>query len=172
MQLEKISDGFPVNPPYVGANGVQYPPSIADAFTDAQLAQIGGRRRAAAPPTKDALKAYASQLRAAKEAVGVTVDVAADGQPAQLVPAATDVAGQMAIAGAVQLATLDPTRSFDWVTATGAVELTGAQIVKIGVAVGALVQATYTALGDVYAKIESGEIATTAAIDAYAWPGA
>jgi hypothetical protein len=61
-QLEKISDGSPVNPPYVGPAGVQYPPNIADAFSDAQLEALGWRRRAAGPvDLAPAIKAEATR---------------------------------------------------------------------------------------------------------------
>ena len=120
--------------------------------------------------SKDQLKAVASVMRAQREGAGVQVNVADEGDPPLTVWAATTLQGQIAIAGAVQLASIEPTRVFPWVTSVGAVDLTGAQVVKIGLAVGAYVQATYAALGEVYGGIDVDAITTIADLNAWVWP--
>ena len=55
-------------------------------------------------------------------------------------------------------------------TAAGFVELTATQMTAIADAVGARVQASFAAEGEVNAEIIAGTITTKGEIDAFAWP--
>lgn len=65
----------------------------------------------------------------------------------------------------------NPTLTTVWVDDNGGVtSLTGAEIVALAVAVLTYGQSVYAVLAGVMTQIASGAIATTAAIDAAAWP--
>lgn len=103
------------------------------------------------------LIAYAAQRHQLALNSGVTIDG---------VHVSTDAAGRVDMAGAVSLAQLVPTHTFDWVCMSGPVQLTSAQIIALGTAVGLHVQDTYTAYGQAVAGINDGTITSFAAIDA------
>lgn len=123
--------------------------------------------RAGQTPTQ--LAAYASVKQATVARGGISVNVAASGSP-EMVEIATDPDGCLNLSGAVQLASINPAQTFNWVQASGVVSLNATQILAMGVALGTFVQATYTALGAVLAEIAAATVTTQAQIDAYAWP--
>lgn len=76
---------------------------------------------------------------------------------------------QMMVAGSVAAA------NFDWVETSGTVSLTPQQVINVGVAVAALVQQSFTVMGQLIAAINAATVTTTAQIDAPpspipAWP--
>jgi len=136
---------------------------------------IAGKHGTIAPfvvpvPTAAQLSAYASAKQSTVAAGGISVNVAASGAP-QMVEVASDAAGCLNMSGAVQLASINPAQTFNWINANGSVvSLNATQILAMGVALGTFVQSTYTALGAVLAAIAAATITTTAQIDAFAWP--
>lgn len=124
------------------------------------------------PPSVSELVAYAEARQAALMAGGFAFDVAASGQPAEVVQADTDLSGRLNLAGLVSLAQINASFTSIWVQAGGGLTLTASEIIALGVAVGTFVEQTYQALATVLANIASGVITTTAQIDAAAWPAA
>ena len=169
MSLEKISDGSLVLPPYVDADGVQYPASIDEHFTDAELAARGWRRLAPGAPAKALLRHYAAQRRAEVAGAGIQVNIAEKGATPLTVWVATDQAGMLSLTTAVQLAQAAPKRIFQWASGAGVVDLTAAQIRAIGVAAGEHQQATYASLAEICAGIEAGAITSYDDICNWKW---
>lgn len=117
------------------------------------------------PLTGDALKVALSAYAEAKH-----TSVLNGGTTIAGVRISTDTGGRIDMAGAVSLAQLVPSHVFDWVGASGAIQLTATQVIQIGTAVALWVQSTYTTLGTVLASIQSGGITTPAQIDTANWP--
>lgn len=107
------------------------------------------------------LNAYANAKYSAQMAGGVNIGG---------VWVSTTGNGRVDMLGAVSLAQLAPEHVFDWVNGATIIQLTAAQVIALGLAVGAWVQDNYTILGAVRADIALGNITTTAEIDAAAWP--
>lgn len=133
-------------------------PRLGDAPTDGQL-----DKRPLAVPKIDAamMKGYVAAKRYAIETGGITVAGA---------HVATDRASQSMITGAVVRAQLDPASTASFKAESGFVTLTATQMLGVGVAVAAHVQACFAAEAAVLAKIESGAIKTLADVDAATWP--
>jgi len=113
------------------------------------------------PPTQADLNDYANTKYAAQMAGGVNIGG---------VWVSTTGNGRVDMLGAVSLAQLAPEHVFDWVNGATIIQLTAAQVIALGLTVGAWVQDNYTILGAVRADIALGNITTTAEIDAAAWP--
>lgn len=110
----------------------------------------------------DALLAYAARKRWLVQTGGITVDgVAVD----------TSDASRSMIADAVAYVGVAAPTTVDFKGANGWVALTPQQITAIGLAVGAHVQACFSAERLVADDIASGVITTVTAIDAAPWPG-
>lgn len=107
------------------------------------------------------LNAYAASKRYAVETGGIVVNG---------VHIATDRASQSMITGAYNYVQANPEVTVKFKTAAGFVELTASQMVAVANAVGAHVQASFAAEGEVNAQIIAGAITTSAEIDAFAWP--
>jgi hypothetical protein len=108
-----------------------------------------------------ALLDYANAKYTAQMAGGVSIDG---------VWVSTTGGGRVDMLGAVSLAQLAPEHVFDWVNGATIIQLSAAQVIALGLAVGAWVQDNYTVLGAVRAGIAAENITTTAEIDAAAWP--
>ncbi|MCJ2021052.1 DUF4376 domain-containing protein [Methylobacterium sp. E-065] len=126
----------------------------------------------AAALAQAALVAYAEGKQAGLMEGGFAYNVAAAGQPAEVVQADTDLSGRLNLAGLVSLAQLNANFTSIWVQAGGGLTLTAPEIIALGQAVGSFVVQTYQALATVLAGIASGSIASAAQIDAAAWPAA
>ncbi|MGV1756115.1 DUF4376 domain-containing protein [Rhizobium sp. A22-96] len=107
------------------------------------------------------LYAYAATKRYAVETGGVVIDG---------MRIMTDRASQSLITGAYNYVQANPDVLVKFKTAAGFVELTAAQMTAIANMVGAHVQASFAAEGEVNKQIIAGTITTTPEIDAYAWP--
>lgn len=127
------------------------------------------------PPTKAELLTYAYAKQSAVASGGVTVNVGTSEAPIE-VTTSTDAQGQNDLTSAAVLATLNPSQVFDWVEDSGTVQLTGAQIITLGVGVGVFRQLTFTILGGLVSGINSGGVTNYAQIDTptevglQAWP--
>lgn len=110
---------------------------------------------------KAALLAFASETHRQVLEGGVTVNG---------VIVSTTPAGRVDMAGAVSLAQLVPSHTFDWVCTTGPVSLSAAQVIALGTAVGLWVQSTYTTYGTAVAGINAGTITTQGQINSASWP--
>lgn len=121
-------------------------------------------------PTQAQLLAYAEVKRALISDGGVTVNIAAAGAAPLNISSLTDTDGKTDLAGAVQIAGLDPSHVFNWDQDAGSVQLNAAQVRELGLLVGAWVQSVRTAVVAVKAEIKAGTITTLAEIDAFAWP--
>jgi len=118
----------------------------------------------AAPPlTKDQLGAHADAKYLVQMAGGVFIASAG-------VWVATTDSGRIDMNGAVSLAQVNPAHIFDWVNGAETFQLTAAQVIALGIAVGLWVQQNYTVLGQIRAAIAAETITTTAEIDAAPWP--
>ena len=82
----------------------------------------------------------------------------------------TDRASQSLITGAYNYVQANPDVLVKFKTAAGFVEVTATQITAIANAVGAHVQASFAAEGEINQQIIAGNITTPAEIDAFAWP--
>lgn len=112
-------------------------------------------------PTIAKLKAYAAAKRYAIETGGVTIDgVTVD----------TSRESQTMITGATAYVAANPDATITFKAVSGWVDLTAAQVTAIGAAVGAHVQACFTAEAAVDTAIDAGTITTTSEIDGYPWP--
>lgn len=169
--LRNISNGLIAPRPFIGPGGVQLPPNIEALWSDEELAAVG-LERFVPTPTKDDLRSYADRAHAVHLVSGVSVNVAAEGDPALTIHVSTTLQGLAVINGAALLATLEPARSFTWAEASGPVTLSAAQIIIAGKAAGAFVQASYDALAALYVGIEAGGVESYADIDAWDWTGA
>lgn len=109
------------------------------------------------PPTKDQLRAYAADARWRKETGGI------DFNGAQV---RTDRESQAMITGALALMQLNPSSNIPFKTATGFVTLDAPTVTALALAVAAHVQTCFAKEAELAAAIESGAVATTAAIDA------
>ena len=112
------------------------------------------------PITVD-LYAYAATKRYAVETGGIVIDT---------MRVMTDRQSQSLITGAYNYVQANPEVTVKFKTAAGFVELTAAQMTAIANAVGAHVQASFAAEGEVDKQIIAGTITTTTEIDAFAWP--
>lgn len=133
-------------------------------YRDLLTAVAAGAEIAAyVPPTID-LAAYAANKRFAVETGGITVA----GATIQ-----TDRDSQAMITGAYAYAQADPSASINFKADSGWVTLTAAQMTAIGLAVGAHVQACFSAEAAIDADIAAGTVTTTAQIDTDTrWPSA
>ncbi|WP_267550090.1 DUF4376 domain-containing protein [Rhizobium rhizogenes] len=107
------------------------------------------------------LYAYAATKRYAVETAGVVIDG---------MRVMTDRASQSLITGAYNYVQANPDVFVKFKTASGFVDLTATQMTAIANAVGAHVQASFVAEGEVNKQIVAGAITTTAGVDAFAWP--
>ncbi|TIX88634.1 DUF4376 domain-containing protein [Rhizobium sp. P44RR-XXIV] len=107
------------------------------------------------------LYAYAATKRYAIETGGIVIDG---------MRVMTDRASQSLITGAYNYVQANSDVLVKFKTAAGFVELTAAQMTAIANMVGAHVQASFAAEGEVNKQIIAGTITTIAEIDAYAWP--
>lgn len=107
------------------------------------------------------LYAYAASKRYAVETGGIVLNG---------MHIMTDRASQSMITGAYNYVQANPEVTVRFKTVGGFVELRAAQMTAIANAVGAHVQAAFTAEGEVDAQIIAGSISTKAEIDAFAWP--
>jgi len=107
------------------------------------------------------LYAYAATKRYAVETGGVVING---------MRVMTDRQSQSLITGAYNYVQANPEVTVKFKTAAGFVELTAAQMTAIANAVGAHVQASFAAEGEVDKQIIAGTITTTTEIDAFAWP--
>ncbi|WP_377838690.1 DUF4376 domain-containing protein [Bosea sp. UC22_33] len=108
------------------------------------------------PPSID-LAAYAAQARFRKESGGISLS----GQAV-----ATDRESQALISGAFALVQQQPETTIRFKTPSGFVTLNSTQMSAIAIAVAEHVQACFALEADVAGDIASGEITTTAEIDA------
>ncbi|WP_457798074.1 hypothetical protein [Methylocystis sp. S23] len=165
-----ISDNSPVYPPYVDADGYQYPENIIDLFSDERLAQLGWKRPPPPAPTKDELKAYAYDRRKAKSRATIMVAIPQASGPAIAVPFLCSADNIEDLAKAERRARRDPDYIFTWARAAGTLELTATQVLAIADGVDDFTQATFVALAEIYTGIDAGGVETRAEIDAYPWP--
>lgn len=107
------------------------------------------------------LYAYAAIKRYAVETGGVVIDG---------MHVMTDRQSQSLITGAYNYVQANPDVTVKFKTAAGFVELTAAQMTAIANAVGAHVQASFAAEGEVDKQIIAGTITTTSEIDTFVWP--
>lgn len=107
------------------------------------------------------LYAYAATKRYAVETGGIVIDT---------MRVMTDRQSQSLITGAYNYVQANPEVTVKFKTAAGFVELTAAQMTAIANAVGAHVQASFAAEGEVDKQIIAGTTTTTAEVDAFAWP--
>lgn len=107
------------------------------------------------------LYAYAATKRYAVETGGIVLNG---------MRVMTDRQSQSLITGAYNYVQANRDVTVKFKTAAGFVELTAAQVMAIANAVGAHVQASFAAEGEINKKIIAGTITTTAEIDAFAWP--
>lgn len=127
------------------------------------------------PPSKAALVTYAEALRRQVADGGFTLNIAAQGQPAQNVRVGTTNADLTNYTGlyllAAQAQAQNQSYTSNWVNEDGSVsQITAAQIQSISSGAAAFVQSTYTALGQIVAQINSGSVASFAAVKGFAWP--
>ncbi len=107
------------------------------------------------------LYAYAASKRYAIETGGIVING---------MSITTDRASQSMITGAYSYVQANPTVTVKFKTAAGFVELTAEQMTAVANAVGAHVQASFAAEGEVTSRIVAGTITAKAEIDAFAWP--
>jgi hypothetical protein len=119
-------------------------------------------------PQKADLINYASMVQRFISGGGINVNVGTAQAPVN-VEASTDPASLVLLQGAYTVAA-NPGSTFNWVTSSGPVTLTAAQITTIFNAVTTFVQSTFTTLAAVIAAIEAGTITTMAQVDSFASP--
>ncbi len=107
------------------------------------------------------LYAYAASKRYAIETGGIVING---------MSITTDRASQSMITGAYSYVQANPTVTVKFKTAAGFVELTAEQMTAVANAVGAHVQASFAAEGEVTSRIVAGTITAKAEIDDFAWP--
>lgn len=117
----------------------------------------------APPPSAEALVAYAADKRWRVEIGGITVAG---------VGIATDRASQAMITGAAAFARENPAAVIDFKAAGGFVSISAAQVIAIGLAVGAHVQSCFAAEAALVAAIGAGTVMDFAGVDGWAWPEA
>lgn len=131
--------------------------SVSNAVDIGWSIDDGGQLSPPASPAPD-LVAYAADARWRLETGGITVAG---------VPVLTDDRSKLMIAGARLAAMADPNWTTPWHGADGRIyPLDASAIVAISDAVSAHVQSSFATFATVKAAIASGEIATTAEIDA------
>lgn len=140
---------------------------------------LSGYAAAVATLLRSSLVAYAEEKQQAIAQGGFTVNANASGE-ALNIHVATDPTYANYLSSAVQLAQLMasgalPQSSINWVQGTGTVALTPQQTILVGVSVAALVQQSFTTLGQIIAAIAAGTITAKAQIDTPpapipAWP--
>ena len=151
-----------------------WPRDISGAQTDAALDVVLAPYGMATSPAT-ALISYANAKQLALRDGGITVNAGTASAPI-VVDVASDADGRTLVSGSVQLVGLatsnsQPAPTFPWINNDHTqVTLTGAQMMTVGYALGAYVQATYAALGTVLAAIAAGTIKTSADVEAAAWP--
>lgn len=140
-----------------------FPPAVIAAMVEVESGAVGegwsfsdGIFTPPAEPAID-LSDYAGRIRFEKETGGVVIGGMA---------IATDRASQAMLTGAVLRAQMDANVTVKWKTVAGFVELSAAQIIAIGTAVGNHVEACFAKEADVAAGIAIGTITTTGQIDA------
>lgn len=131
--------------------------------TQGQIYQAGAFAAPPPPPgpTRAELLAYAADKRWRIETGGITVDGAQ-------VDTSRDSQAMIANAHAYIVASGAP--SITYKAVSGWVAMDAAAVTAVALAVGAHVQASFAFERNVDAQIDDGTIATTAAIDALAWP--
>lgn len=117
--------------------------------------------RPVSAPTVDDLRAYAARKRYTVETGGIVVNGASID---------TDRASQSMITGAYAYAQANPDAQVMFKASSGWVQLSAAQVISIATAVGAHVQAAFTAECAVDAAISAGSVADYSGIDAWEWP--
>ena len=159
-------------------NGVKEPPS---KFTDVSPFQslidawnVANTPPAPAPWTKDQLIAYAQGKQLIVACGGFTVNANPSGA-ALNVSVATGSPYDNYLSSAVQLAQMmlsgvAPSQNISWDQSSGAVPLTPAQVVTVGLEVAALIQQSFSVLSALRTAINAGTITTVAQIDNAAWP--
>jgi hypothetical protein len=158
-----------VPPGYVAASGefLSSPEPASEATLEAQFPGYSG--------VGTALNLYALNKAARIEAGGITVNIAASGQPAQNVECATDPLSYARVSAAAAVAIANPSETVMQVFPSGVVTLTAAQVETIFAAISNFYVAVQATLGAVVTAIAAGTITTTAQIDAppspiAAWP--
>ncbi|WP_036292075.1 hypothetical protein [Methylosinus sp. PW1] len=122
-------------------------------------------------PTKDALIAYTDSKRDRVAASGITVNIAAAGQPSQNIKVATQAQNNSDYQGLYLLAAQNSAFTTEWDDAVlGGLTINATQVAIIANAAAAFRQAAFAAGIAVKAQIAAGTITTTAQIDAFAWP--
>ena len=135
------------------------PPTAAEI--GAEVVRLSTLGPADAPPRETDLLAYAAAKRWAVQTGGVTVGgIAID----------TSDASRSMIADAVAYVQAAGVPSVEFKAASGWVTLGTAEVVAIGLAVGAHVQQCFAAERAVALAIDGRTITTTAEIDAWPWP--
>lgn len=140
-----------------------FPQSLIDAMVEVESGTVGEGWAYSdgiftpPPPVPVNLSDYAANLRYEKETGGIAINGIA---------VATDRASQAMLTGAVLRAQMDSNVTVKWKTVAGFVELSAAQIIAIGTAVGNHVEACFAKEADVAAGIAIGTITTTGQIDA------
>jgi hypothetical protein len=132
-----------------------------------------GNAAGAAPVSQDYLRNYASQKYGERIAAGITINVAAAGQPAVDVicdgtadtKADLKVLYDLVVSGQLTAGTW---RDNHWAATT----LTGAQFQALGLAITAWCANMVAACGALHDQIAAGTITSKAQIDAFAWPTA
>lgn len=136
------------------------PPDTALRRDLAEWTASGGAITPYAAPPID-LYAYAAAKRWAVQSGGISVGgVSVD----------TGDASRSMIADAVAYVQAAGGASIAFKATSGWVTLTSGEVVAIGLAVGAHVQACFAAERAIAAAISAGTVTTTAEIDAWAWP--
>ena len=154
---------------YVAVTGefISSPEPASEAALEAQFPGYSGNQTA--------LTLYAQNKATRIEAGGITVNIAASGQPAQNVECATDPLSYARISAAAAVAIANPSETVVQVFPSGVVTLTAAQVEAIFAAISNFYVAVQATLGAVVTAIAAGTITTTAQIDAPpsplpAWP--
>lgn len=108
--------------------------------------------------------ANGKQVSIAKK--GVSVNLAAPGDPALMASVDTSATGRADLAGLYLQALTNPAFTTTWVQSSGPFTITAAQIIMLSNAVAAFISATYQTLGAVTAAINAGAITTLPQVDA------
>jgi hypothetical protein len=112
--------------------------------------------------SKTGLAAYANAKQTKIAQGGFTVAAATN----VLVNVDTDPVSSTYLSAAVQLVSVVPSTVINWVQRDGSiVPLDRAEMLTVGVAIGSLVQGTFTALGQVLGAIADGRITSQAGVD-------
>lgn len=125
---------------------------------------IGARQPVA--PTADSLAFYAQVAARRNMERGISVTVGN-----QVVQVDTHPAAIAAISRNLQLGSLNPSQTFNWVQSSAAITLNVAQMQTVAKAAYSYEQACWSALADVSNKIATGAITTQAQVDSPEyWP--